>query len=311
MEGISGLSDWHWWDARFPEAFARGQKLLAGDVNAVVDGLFAGGAGAVDVFDQHGSGRPDTEPDLPRELLDRRASQVIMSEIISHDAEREHDYDAVVTVGGHGRAGGGGFAAHTVTSGVEISANGLPLTEVSLIAFQWGEVGVPLIMAAGVDKLQDDLRAFPWVEYVVVKRSKSASEAELLPLEQVHASMRDAARRAVQQVTKARVVTLTRPITISLRATPPGDLSVLKGFPGVVYRSGSVTFTASELDTDGAEALVAMAAIAGYSGHDAVLREVLRARPDGQAILGEAEDLYITRWLDYEAGRWPPISPSR
>jgi hypothetical protein len=123
--------------------------------------------------------------------------------------------------------------------------------------------------------------------------------------------MRDAARRAVQQVTKARVATLTRPITISLRATPPGNLNVLMGFPGLVYRSGGLTFTSPALDTEGAEALVAVADMAGYSGHYEVLKEVLRGRPDGQAILREADDLYVTRWLDYESGRWPANSPSR
>jgi len=87
MEGLSGQTDWRTQEYRFPfiggqmyqliarrgikhvnpEIWAQGQALLAGDVNAVVDGLFAAGAGAVDVMDYHGSGSPDV--DLPIDQL--------------------------------------------------------------------------------------------------------------------------------------------------------------------------------------------------------------------------------------------------
>jgi len=310
MEGLAGLDDWHLWDARYPDAFAKGQKLLAGEVNAVVDGLFAGGASAVDVFDQHGSGRPDTEPDLPRELLDRRANQVIMSEAISEQAEREHNYDAVVTVGGHGRARGGGFAAHTVSSGAEVIANGIPLTEVSLIAYQWGAFGVPLIMAAGVDRLKDDLRDFPWIEYVVDKRTRSASEADLIPLNEVYPQLREAARRAMRKLALSKVVALNEPVTVIVRSVPPGDLSRLQGIPGIKYDRESVTFMAPKFNPDGVLALVAVTGFAQQSGRDRILHELLRTHSGGEALLRQAGDLYIARWLDFESGRWRPAAES-
>jgi D-amino peptidase len=310
MEGLAGLGDWHQWEARYPTQFATGQKLLAGEVNAVVEGLFAGGAAAVDVFDQHGSGRPDTEPDLPRELLDHRANQVIMSEVISEQAELEHNYDAVITVGGHGKARGGGFAAHTVSSGAEVIANGMPLTEVSLIAYQWGGVGVPLIMAAGVDRLKDDLRDFPWIQYVIDKRTKSASEADLIPLETVYGELREAARRAVGDLVHARVVTLSEPVTITVRSIPPGDLRRLKGIPGMNYQDNGVTFTVPKFNPDGALALIVLTSLAQQGGREQILHEVLHNRTDGEEILRRAADLYVERWLDYESGRWKP-APNR
>ena len=57
MEGISGLDN--------PQGLKLGNEeyvptrdLLTKDVNAVIDGLFAGGADVVDVVDAHGSGSP-------------------------------------------------------------------------------------------------------------------------------------------------------------------------------------------------------------------------------------------------------------
>ncbi|HEV8214475.1 MAG TPA: M55 family metallopeptidase, partial [Gemmatimonadaceae bacterium] len=51
MEGLSGQDDWRTFLFSHPEKYPEGQKLLAADVNAVIDGLFAGGATQVDVVD--------------------------------------------------------------------------------------------------------------------------------------------------------------------------------------------------------------------------------------------------------------------
>ena len=74
MEGLAGQDDWRTFLFSHPERYPEGQKMLAADLNAVIDGLFAGGATQVDVVDAHGSGNPD--PDVRRDLLDARAKQV-------------------------------------------------------------------------------------------------------------------------------------------------------------------------------------------------------------------------------------------
>src|SRR5438093_2450191 len=73
MEGLAGQDDWQSFLFSHPEKYPGGQKLLAADLNAVIDGLFAGGATQVDVVDAHGSGNP--EPDVRRDLLNPRAKQ--------------------------------------------------------------------------------------------------------------------------------------------------------------------------------------------------------------------------------------------
>jgi len=74
MEGLAGQDDWRTFLFSHPEKYPEGQKMLAADLNAVIDGLFTGGATQVDVVDAHGSGNPD--PDVRRDLLDPRAKQV-------------------------------------------------------------------------------------------------------------------------------------------------------------------------------------------------------------------------------------------
>jgi hypothetical protein len=63
MKSLSGQTDWRIFLFRYSEQYQQGQELLAADVNAVVDGLFAGGADEVHIVDFQSSGNP--APDLP------------------------------------------------------------------------------------------------------------------------------------------------------------------------------------------------------------------------------------------------------
>jgi len=306
MEGLSGQSDWRTFVAKLPADFKRGQALLAGDVNAVVDGLFAGGATEVDVFDQHGSGQPDSIPDLPKALLDPRAKHVFMSEAIDSALAARGNYDALVTVGEHAKTGQRGFASHTITLGIELVLNGMSVTEVELKAYQWGQFGVPLIFSSGDDHLQKDLAVEPWIEYVVVKRATSASTAELLPVDRVHAEMREKAKRAVERLAQSRVMRLTSPVTITVRAVPPATLALLERLPGVGYADQAVTFQAPSLDPKAFERILGIVDLATNAGHYASLREALGATAQGRALLSGNEDRYWSQWLDYESGRWKP-----
>jgi D-aminopeptidase len=50
MEGASGIIDEAMMNEAQPDSFARGRERLIEDVNAVVAGLYDGGAVAVDIF---------------------------------------------------------------------------------------------------------------------------------------------------------------------------------------------------------------------------------------------------------------------
>jgi hypothetical protein len=118
----------------------------------------------------------------------------------------------------------------------------------------------------------------------------------------VHAEMREKAARAVRNISKAKVMTVSAPMRAGLHAVPPASLAGLKGIPGINYADQTVTFSAPDFRAayDGVLALVT-AARASYSN---VLVETVRKQPDGKKIMADYSDALFMRWMDYESGRW-------
>jgi D-amino peptidase len=308
MEGLSGQDDANTFRYAHPDRYALGREFLTGDVNAVIAGLFDGGAGSVDVVDAHGSGSPN--PDLILDDLDPRARHLFRDEPFQPyvDIIEAGIWDAVVVVGMHAKTGSRGFASHTYTLGIDLIMNGRHITETEIIGCSWGRVGVPVIFASGDDRLAADLApTMPWVEFVTVKTATSASTADLRPVVEARADLREGARRALENRDAARSMRLTEPVRAGIRAVPPAGLSVLEGVPGIEFEGDAVTFTAGTFREayDGLLALVGVARTA-YAG---VLQETIRARPDGNALMRTYGDRLFDRWLDYESGRWSPPEP--
>ena len=308
MEGLAGQDDWRTFLFSHPEKYPEGQKMLAADLNAVIDGLIAGGATQVDVVDAHGSGNP--EPDVRKELLDPRAKQMFRDQPFDPyiDIQTPNTYDAVVAVGMHAKTGSKGFASHTITLGMDVQLNGTSITESEIVAYSWGRVGVPMIFVSGDDRLRDDLRVMPWIEFVVTKKATSASTVELRNVDSVHAEMRAKAAQAVQHLSKAKILTIRGPIKTGLHAVPPASLESLKGVPGISYADNTVTFTAPDF-AKAYEGVVGLVT-AARPGYSSVLSETVRKQPDGSKVMAEYSDALFMRWMDYESGRWKPPAPS-
>jgi len=301
MEGLSGEDDWRMFDYGMPE-YEHGQQLLVADVNAVIDGLFAGGATEVHVVDGHGSGNP--APDVRSDLLDERAVQVLRDEPFDtyFDMVEWADYDAVAVVGMHAKTGSGGFASHTFTLGIEFQISGQPITETELVALSWGRENTPVIFASGDDRLAADLETMPWIEFVTVKTATSASTVELRPMGEAREDLRAGATRAVQKLASAKVMKISTPIFATLRAVPPASLALMEGFPGVDYADGAVTFVTDDL-RDAYDGLVAIVGVARQA-YASVLREQISAQDNGDAIFDAYGIALMERWLDVESGRW-------
>ena len=310
MEGLSGEDDPNQFRFGKP-AYPRGQELLVGDVNAVIEGLFAGGATEVQVVDGHGSGNP--EPDVRTDLLNPRATQVFRDQTFDayFDLPETAQFDAVAVVGMHAKTGSHGFASHTFTLGIELQVNGQSITETELVALSWGRFGTPVIFASGDDRLAADLETMPWIEYVTVKTATSASTADLRPIDEARADLTAAAKRAVENLANARVMQVSTPLAATLRAVPPANLSVLGGVPGIDYdaEANTATFVTDDLRTayDGWLSLVSVA----RGGYTSVLMEQIRAHTDGAVIIDRFRDGLFDRWMDVESGRWSPPVPQR
>jgi D-amino peptidase len=307
MEGLAGQSDPSSFDFG-TELYPSGQEWLAADINAVVDGLFAGGATEVLIADGHGSGNPD--PDLRTDLLDPRAIQILRDERYDtyFDLPESEEIDAVAVVGMHAKTGSGGFASHTFTLGIDLLINGQSITETELVALSWGRVGVPVIFASGDDRLAGDLETMPWLEFVTVKEATAADSANVRPVEEARAEMRESAQRAVENLALAQVMKVNTPISASLHAVPPASLRFLEGVPGIDFEDNTLTFVTDDLRTayEGLVEIVGVARV-GYLG---ILQEVVRGREDAGEIMVAFRQALDQRWYDQESGRYERPAPS-
>lgn len=306
MEGLAGQDDYRTFNFSHPDFYARGRDYLIADINAVIAGLFDGGATAVEVIDAHGSGSPD--PDVDRARLDARATQLTRDTPFRQyvDVVEPDRYDAVVAVGMHAKTGSRGFASHTVTIGMALGMNGHEVTETELVAYSWGRVGVPVIFVSGDDKLQGDLATMPWLQYVVTKRATSANTVELRDGAEVHAEMRTKAAEAVKGLANAKAMQVNEPVRAFLRVVRPASLEMLRDVPGVTLneRGDQVTFEARDFlgAYDGLSALIGVARLA----YPATTNEVLRGHPDSTRIARLQRERLMERWFDVESGRWQP-----
>jgi len=306
MEGISGQN--LIWSIDFgKEEYFQAREWLTNDVNAVIDGLFSGGADSVDVVDAHGSMNP--EPDILVDKMDSRANMLYKDRPFDHylDLVEEGKYDAVVAVCMHSRTGGGGFGSHTVSLGMDWILNDMSINESEIVAYSWGRANVPLIFVSGDDKLEEQLSWMNWLEYVTVKKAKGSDDAELRPFQEVHEEMRAAAMRAVQKIPETHAVGLTEPIKAQLRAVPPASLSILENIPGIDYQDQTVTFEATNFKEayDGIRGLMGTAQF----GYFQILQNILFQQESGLEVFEKFKEEMFSLWMDVESGRWKPPAP--
>ncbi|MFB7029990.1 MULTISPECIES: M55 family metallopeptidase [unclassified Streptomyces] len=178
MEGVTGVT--------CPDdvepgtaSWERMRPLFTGDVNAVVDGLLAGGATEVLVNDAH-----YTQRNLLIEALDPRARLLTGRHKPLGMMEGIDRADAVVFLGYHTGAGQQGVLSHTYlgTALTAFRIDGEPADEGRMNALIAEEHGVPVILVTGDDRTCEAARAWaPDVRVVAVKECVSRYAALCLP----------------------------------------------------------------------------------------------------------------------------------
>lgn len=215
MEGISGI--------RKPEQvqtqgggaeYEDGRRLMTADINAAVEGCFAGGATQVLVADTHGGGGGQVRmEDLDERVsLERPSGRRMMPSL-------DESFAGVILLGHHAMAGTiGGFLDHTMSSTAwfEYRINGQAVGEIAIEAAWAAHCGVPVIMVHGDEATAREAAAtLGQVECAVVKKGLTRNTACCLPLKQAHAIVRETAARAVAGAKAGRF----KPFTPSLPAT--------------------------------------------------------------------------------------------
>jgi len=230
LEGISGIDSMEMIE-RTGSRYRQCCEHLMADLNAAVDGAFAGGATHVTVLDSHGGGN-----NFIVELLDKRA------ELDTRPNKKwwgilDDSYHGTFFIGAHPMSGTqNGFLDHTQSSLTwhDYSVNGRKMGELAQWAIVAGNGRVPMLMVSGDEAACIEARNFfDPVETAVVKYAQGRNRAKLVELQEARHRIREAARRAVNLVGKARPLTPLKPMEIVLEFNRADYCDGIAAKPGI------------------------------------------------------------------------------
>ena len=192
------------------EARMRMRRLLTGEVNAAIDGLFAAGATEVIVNDGHGAGYT-----IDFEALDSRAQ-------IIHGHERpfwlpllDETCDATVLIGAHAKASSPPATCyHTMSKGVkDWSINGVSIGEMGLQALIAGHFGVPMIYVSGEAHACAEIEELiAGIETTAVKRGLSRLSAVSWPAPKVREMIHRDVQEGMKRIGEIQPLRLESPL---------------------------------------------------------------------------------------------------
>ncbi|MCC6445026.1 MAG: M55 family metallopeptidase [Armatimonadetes bacterium] len=215
MEGVAGVVNFEDWCEPGGAYYDIGKELLTGEVNAAVDGFFAGGATEVLVADGHGAGG------IHPHLLDSRAEYMRGWPGDWPLGLEDRPFDGLASVGQHAKAcTPRAHLAHTQgLNYIDLSVNGVSIGEFGQIALCAGHLGIPSFFGSGDLAFTREAEALtPGIVAVAVKRGTRAGTGEgltekayglyhsaaiHLSPERARQSIRDGAQKAAEKLRQA------------------------------------------------------------------------------------------------------------
>lgn len=155
MEGVTGVLNHDDWVMPSGRCYRQGVGLLCNEVNAAVEGLFAGGATEVVVIDGHGAGGLDPEQLDRRAWLERGCRQPPWPWGL------DKTFAGLGFVGQHAKAGTPfSHITHTQSFNfIDLQINGVSIGEYGQFALCAMELGVPVILACGEKAFAEEAEA--------------------------------------------------------------------------------------------------------------------------------------------------------
>lgn len=222
MEGVSGIFDTElqclpYTSPRFEES----RKLLTGEINAAVEGLFEGGATEVVVWDGHSSGQNLSVLDIhPR-------ARLLTGGKVSPTLELDSSYGAVIFIGQHALAGAEkGILSHSYDSQniQNIWVNGRLTGEIGARVMLAGTFGIPAVMLSGDTASCKELHQLvPQAECAEVKSGVSRTAGFMLSHPAACTLIRDAARRALERLAEFKPYRVIGPVEVKVELTTKGN----------------------------------------------------------------------------------------
>jgi len=234
LEGVSGVRNFEEWTSLGKPYYPLARTLLTQEVNAAIEGFYAGGATEILVADGHGPGAVNLEELDPRADLQRGWGRGWPLGL------EDGGYDAIAWVGQHAKSRSE-FSNMAHTQGcayLELSINGVAIGEFGQLAMCASQVGVRAIFAAGEEAFAREAEQLvPGIETVSGKRGLKPGRGDECTTEQyrkrngaaihtnpvrVREAIREGAERAVRRAMAEDfgIIPLTHPFrrVLTLRA---------------------------------------------------------------------------------------------
>jgi len=197
LEGVAGVVSFEDQAQLGGRYYEGAKRLLAGEVNAAIEGARAAGAEEIVVIDGHGPGALDAAAIRGGQLVHGRP---LAARSVRQAFERE--FDACMMVGQHAMAGiADGCLNHTQNSTTVdyYQLNGRPIGEIAQFALARGALGLPLIFLSGDEAACREARALqPRIVTAAVQRGLSRNCAISLAHDEACRRIREAAAEAVR-----------------------------------------------------------------------------------------------------------------
>lgn len=224
-EGVAGVCRQDQTDPKDQEM----RQLLTGEINAAVEGFFAGGADEVVVWDGH-----DGSQTLSVLTIHPRAKLLMGGLGITMTLERR--YAGVAFIGQHSKANvRRGIMAHSYSSlGIQnMLMNGQPVGETETRAALAGWFDTPVILLSGDSAAGEELRAIvPQAELAVVKEGLGRYTCLSMSATAARELIRESAVRAMKKLGQIRPYKIEGPVTIQIEYTTRNSLPIDAGLAG-------------------------------------------------------------------------------
>ncbi len=210
MEGVGGVNNSDEQLLPGQRRYDESRHLLAGEVNATIDGALEAGASQVVIWDGHDSSR-------------------------SLSVDDEKLYDGIMFVGQHAMAGTKGVLSHTQSFSVQnIFLNGQPVGEIGQVAAIAGQFDIPVIMLSGDQAACDEILTLqPRAETVAVKRLVGKASSLSLSHAEARLQIQAAANRAVKRISEFKPWKLQTPVEMKIEYYPGAA-----GVPAAAFNRG-------------------------------------------------------------------------
>lgn len=215
IEGITGVVSWDETETNKPD-YSYFRKLMAQEINVAIEALLEKGVTDILVRDAHGNARNILPTDLhPKAKLVRNWSTGPMSMMDGLD----RDYDAVLFIGYHAKAGTPNAPLkHTYSSRIyDLSVNSVSLPEAGWNALIAGYLNVPLLFCSGDKALCEQVKLLmPWTVTVSVKEGIGTACISLHP-DEAHRRIQEGVLNAVDARKNCKPYHLPSPYTMTIK----------------------------------------------------------------------------------------------